>query len=669
MQFEYRDCYAKFEDNALVIGNSAVERVLLVNKGGVASVRAEDKASGAVWTREEGVRWIGTPFAAENVECAFGVEDNGGLSEPFLKAELKWTGARGETLRRSYCVFPGLPFVSMAIAVEGVHLIDPAGAAEGMSRGVESELGHKAALAQEDAIDTLPMPAGHYKLKSVVLADKTDHNDALVRETDRMVYSSGWGREWDEGNIFILDDYVRGHAAILVKDAPANMSEMNREQKDLLIMRGTCAQLVGTGLAGCDATEELFGHGSVMGFGKKEELPRLFREYYRAVWAHKEPAKVMSNTWGDRSRDAAVCHEFMMHEIECAAHIGVDIVQIDDGWQKGRTANSALKKDGVWGSYYDTDPDFWAIDREKFPKGLKPLAEKARENGIEMGLWFSPDSTNDYANWRRDADTVLGHWRENGITHFKVDGVNIASKRGERNYLRFVETVYRESGNRVNLNQDITAQIRLGSLYFRQYGNLFVENRYTDSTAYYPHRTLKNLWNMCKYVPAPKMQYELLNPRRNDSLYPADDPFRPSVYSEDYLFATVMFASPLVWMEMCHLSEQDTEDLRRIVQIWCGHRADIAKCDISPIGSEPDGMSMTGLLADGGSFGYLLAFREDTTGENNVLAGTLPRKCKTLELIADGGKPCKTQLGEDGRSFCIQLGEKRSYALLRWDAQ
>lgn len=669
MHAEYRDCYANYDGNKFVIGNKAAERVLLVENGGIASVRAEDKANGVVWEREEGVRWIAVPFAAQEVGCTFGVEDNGGLSEPFLKAELKWTGAQGETFRRSYCVFPSLPFVSMATAAEGVRLIDPAGAAEGMSRGVEGELGRRAALAQEDAIDTLPMPAGHYKLKSIVLADKTDHNDALVRETDRMVYSSGWGREWDEGNIFILDDYVRGHAAMLVKDAPANMSEMNRRQKDLVIQRGACAQLVGTGLAGCDATEELFGHGSVMGFGKTEELPRLFREYYRAVWAHKEPAKVMSNTWGDRSRDAAVCHEFMMHEIDCAARIGVDIVQIDDGWQKGRTANSALKKGGVWGSYYDTDPEFWTVDREKFPQGLRPLAEKARENGIEMGLWFSPDSTNDYANWRRDADTVLGHWRENGITHFKVDGVNIASKRGERNYLRFVEAVYRESGNKVNLNQDITAQVRLGSLYFRQFGNLFVENRYTDSTAYYPHRTLKNLWNMCKYVPAPKMQYELLNPRRNDHLYPADDPFRPNLYSEDYLFASVMFASPLVWLEMCHLNEQDTEDLRRIVSLWRGHRADIAKCDISPVGAEPDGMSMTGLMADGGSFGYLLVFRELTSEQNKALAGKLPCACRALELVTDGGRPCRVSLDADGVSFRAELDETRSYALLRWEAR
>ena len=125
MHAEYRDCYAKYDGNTFIIGNSAVERVLLINKGGTASLRAEDKKNKAVWEREEGVRWIGVPFAAEKVSCTFGVEDNGGLSEKFLKAQLEWTGTHGESLKRSYCVFERLPFIAMSIAAEGLASIDP----------------------------------------------------------------------------------------------------------------------------------------------------------------------------------------------------------------------------------------------------------------------------------------------------------------------------------------------------------------------------------------------------------------------------------------------------------------------------------------------------------------------------------------------------------------
>ena len=39
-----------------------------------------------------------------------------------------------------------------------------------------------------------------------------------------------------------------------------------------------------------------------------------------------------------------------------------------------------------------------------------------------------------------------------------------------------VEALNRESGGRICVNQDITAEIRLGQIYYREFGNLFVEN-------------------------------------------------------------------------------------------------------------------------------------------------------------------------------------------------
>ena len=41
----------------------------------------------------------------------------------------------------------------------------------------------------------------------------------------------------------------------------------------------------------------------------------------------------------------------------------------------------------------------------------------------------------------------------------------------------------------------------MGYLAAREYGTLFVENRYTDFGNYYPHRTLRNLWMLARYVP------------------------------------------------------------------------------------------------------------------------------------------------------------------------
>ena len=57
----------------------------------------------------------------------------------------------------------------------------------------------------------------------------------------------------------------------------------------------------------------------------------------------------------------------------------------------------------------------------RFSHGLAPLAEAARAHGMELGLWYGPDSSNGAANWERDADRLLSYYSEAGIRYFKID--------------------------------------------------------------------------------------------------------------------------------------------------------------------------------------------------------------------------------------------------------
>ena len=108
----------------------------------------------------------------------------------------------------------------------------------------------------------------------------------------------------------------------------------------------------------------------------------------------------------------------------------------------------------------------------------------------------------------------------------------------------------------VIFNLDATAGRRGGYHYMNEYGNIFLENRYTDWGNYYPYRTLRNLWMLSRYVPAEKMQIEFLNKWRNADKYDAADPFAPARYSFDYLFAITLAAQPLAWMEASNLPEE-----------------------------------------------------------------------------------------------------------------
>lgn len=66
---------------------------------------------------------------------------------------------------------------------------------------------------------------------------------------------------------------------------------------------------------------------------------------------------------------------------EAAAAIGIERFVLDDGWFKGRNDDRAGLGD-------------WTCDPVKYPRGLKPLAEKVRALGMEFGLWVEPEMVN-----------------------------------------------------------------------------------------------------------------------------------------------------------------------------------------------------------------------------------------------------------------------------------
>ena len=114
-------------------------------------------------------------------------------------------------------------------------------------------------------------------------------------------------------------------------------------------------------------------------------------------------------------------------------------------------------------------------------------------------------------------------------------------------------TVLRESAGRIVFDLDVTAQLRPGYFGMIGTGPLFVENRYTDWHKYWPHQTLRNLWQLAWWVDPCRLRMEFLNQSRNTEKY-ADDPLAPSRYAPDTLFATVFFANPLGWfLSLIHI--------------------------------------------------------------------------------------------------------------------
>jgi len=526
----------------------------------------------------------------------------------------------------------------------------------GIQSDIETLTDTEPSAPEADVIDRVCHTGKHIKLDSVRFFDRTDHIDSLMREERAYLYRA---EESFDGNLFFFTDPVAGESCMIQKEAPSAIAHLNRVHADV---RASAAMfsVFGSGIDYENLSPAGFtaGYPVTIALSSPDACAHTARTVYYDDCGGFTPF-IMSNTWGDRSQDRAVCEEFLMQEIYRAAEIGVDIVQIDDGWQKGRSANSAIAKSDTWnGGFYDQDPDFWTPDPEKFPGGFGAICRLAYEHGIALGLWFSPDAYREYANWQRDADVLLGFYRTYGIRHFKLDGMHITSKTGEKNFLRMCFRLMMESEGRIAFQMDITNDYRPGWFYEKDLGTLFVENRYSDWGNYFPHNTLRNLWETAKYIPAQKMLYEVLNLRRNVDQYRLEDgtvdPLAPCGYDPDYVFASVMAANPLIWCEMQHLSEDDRASLAGIIAEYKLRRDDFI--EVIPAGDTPDGFSLTGFYIRGGEHDYYIGLRE--LSEDDTVRIPVERILYTND----------TELQTDGDLVRFSAQRKYFFAMLRKSA-
>jgi alpha-galactosidase len=617
---KYESCYCSFDEDVLIIGNELVERKLVFFNKLPVTEYILNKSTGHKWKSEKNrTILLNSLLNIKETTLDYNqyISDNDGLSNKHLSVELLLLD-KNITVKLCFTIFPGIPFTTLNTYIKGSPLskkLCEATITSGHYNGIENNysISENQSLLnpKTDCIDAFGLSSQHLKVEVIKLIDQTDGNDYLLDESIVPLYPTK--EKGLEGNMFIIDDYVNNESIMVVKEAPTAASELNRVSPDLFIKPGAYVQLIGSGINYDKISSEYYTpfYGSSIGVGTKEELKSFYKKLYRSMYLGdiSENLFIMSNNWGDRNQDAAVCHDFVLKEIEAAYKLGIDIVQIDDGWQKGVTANSKLAKGGVWEGYYAYDNNFWDVNKVKFPQGLKPIVDCAEKYDLQIALWFSPDSSNDFVNWEMDAEVLLYYYREYKICYFKLDGIKIRSKLCEVNLINLLSKVSKESNNRVSFNMDITAESRFGYLYQKQFGTLFVENRYTDWANYYPHNTLKNLWCLSKVIPTNKLLFEILNNKRNIDKY--KDLLAPINYSMDYIFAATMVANPLIWMEMSNLNESDMQSLTDIIKVYRLYRKDIFNSEVIPIGDMPDGCSFTGFqirLTD--KSGYLLLFRE-----------------------------------------------------------
>ncbi len=671
------DCYVQSDEGTLCIGNDAIERTYDLTRPVPRSASLLDKASGREWIPPDADRplfrlpGMGEEEQSGSIDFASGTDDRGGLSGQFLWVSLT-LGFSHCVVETTFRIHPGVPAISVAHTVRGEpREEDGEEVPPRRFRACRREAGRmqREGYLCRDTVESLPLPGGHLRARTVDFYGVTDFYNDLVREATALLYGPGY--EKLRGNLLFLEDTVRPAGLFVVKEAPTPVEQLNYRGWDFQTAGTGVLEVRGSGISAGELDPEtpLPSYGCTVGvFDPAEESGEAaLRRWYEAEDRQAPDGRLylLSNTWGNRSQDARIDEEFIRAEIDRGAEIGVDVCQIDCGWQKGPILGPGGSVNSA-GRFRDRTSGFWELHPDRFPEGLDSMAEYAQARGVQLGLWFGADTWNEFADWEKDRDRLIELRREHGVSHIKIDFTNIESKRAELRLLRMLEDVLGGGDGAPAVQFDLTNSHRIGYFYRPWLGEIFLENRYTDWGNYYPHHTLRNLWCLSRYVPTRRLEMEFLDVDRNRDVY-GDDPLAPHRYSAEYAFAVTMMACPLAWMELSELDEGEVGALHDVVQAWRGERERLLQCDVRPIGEEPSGASWTGFQAvhsDGG--GYLLLFRESNDrSEARVRLHGLAGCRLELEQVAGGDCASDGRVDADG-GLQVGLAEPRSYALLAY---
>ena len=637
----YEDCYVSLKENILTVGNNRMERSWDMKGGIPLSLSLKNKNTNKEWFSDKNPnRWMSVDSAvfditksSKMIHCSVEthVDDDLGFAVRHFIVDVVFDYDQAKVKWR-HILYPDLPILRTCISCEGKEPI------------------------QEDYLDLLPSLPLYCKWKAVSFRDATDRHNNLVSTEEGLFY--GNEKSLLSGNLLFVKDLLSEDGFLAIKEGPTPIAYQGDVTHDFEIC-GNNILTVGWGFFEEEKKKvrplNPYGSAIVLWEGSGEDALMSLQQYHRAIhkYVPERDAFVMCNTWGDRSKSIKINEDFINRELCKAKQLGISCYQIDYGWQEAVAAISPTQG-GVEG-YYDANPNYWNVNKQDFPEGLHSIAEKAKNSKINLGLWFSPDSSNDFCNWEKDAKVLIGLYREYGIKAFKLDSVHIRSKQGEENLFRMMRKVVQETGGNVILNLDITAQIRNGYFGRVQYTSFFLENRYTDWHNYYPHWTLRNLWMLSKYYPTFRLQMEFLNVNRNKDLYKGE-PLVPSACGIEYAFAVTMFSNPLAWMTLTGLDDESMRILERVIPVYRNYQSDILSGSIFPIGAEPSGTGWTGFQSiTGEGKGFLLVIKEyNNINRHTYTLWKIKNKELRLHKLMGQGEDRTVKTDEEGRvDFCL----------------
>ncbi|NEA58172.1 alpha-galactosidase [Streptomyces sp. SID13666] len=133
-----------------------------------------------------------------------------------------------------------------------------------------------------------------------------------------------------------------------------------------------------------------------------------------------QPRPVLYNSWEATRFD--VGEEQQRELARRAAAMGVELFVVDDGWFGARTSDRAGLGD-------------WTANPDRFPNGLKPLADDVHALGMRFGIWVEPEMVNPDSDLYRAHPDWVQHHTGRRRTEFRNQLILNLAREDVREYL------------------------------------------------------------------------------------------------------------------------------------------------------------------------------------------------------------------------------------------
>lgn len=441
-------------------------------------------------------------------------------------------------------------------------------------------------------VDRLSVDARDLNRSYVGYFNDTQHRNTaetpLIKESESCAAVESENINW--ANLVAVDD-AEGDGVVMLKESHKCVNQYGVDTGDFEVSESGVYNS-GLGLSVADVALDEYkwcwASWSVVYTGGEAERQLAVKRFDRARYPidPERDIYIQANTWGsDRSREASR-EENILVELDVQKELGIDIQQIDDGWQNNN-------KD-------------WELRSDWYPEGWSRVRAKAAENGVKLGLWG--------AAMPIGLDDLKRSYDEGGFVSYKLDFASFNNHKDMDDLMSKVRSFIEYTNHSVRVNWDLTENNpRYGYYWAKEYGCVYLENRKVKVPAnviYVPYLVLRDCWHLNKYTNINKFQTSIQNAAMIDR--DRSDAWK---HSQAYATAIGLSGVPLLFMETHFLDTEDRGVMKEIFARYKECREDMFGSYCFSVGETPDNKSWSGFQYVDGDKGHLLLFRELNNGE------------------------------------------------------